>query len=140
MSVTTISLDNSTGTPKTLPAPTRADIYPEPQVTPMIPLDGAMIVQRSANRGNTGDKNGVRVLEWNALPVDPSGITGVSHTMTLAELKALEGKSSDLNGGTCWDSVYVADTDIKIIRVRTKYLKDMEGTSWYEVRMEFVEE
>lgn len=123
---------------RTFPAPTRSKLYPDPVLTVFKPPDGDAIVDRSAHRGNTGDKNGRRFLEWNALPL--TSPPGVTYAGTIAQLKALEGLDSVINLGTTAGGIYSADQDVTILSVSVDPInKGGSGAFWHRVKMDFIE-
>lgn len=97
----------------TYPCPTDFNVYPDPELSVFVPIDGANIVHRSNNRGNQGDKNGLRTFRWGLLPATaPSGFTG-----TPATLKSLEGTATTINCGSVMGGVYNSSTNIQVHEV-----------------------
>jgi hypothetical protein len=132
MAIKTITIDS-----KTIPAPTRLNAYPPGATTLHLPVDGAAIAQVSNNRDTQGTMNTVRSLEWDAIPLD-SG----DWTLSIDELKALEGQNTTIQATSVFSNIYNASTNIKIINVDPVYLRDADygGTSkaWFSLTVNYV--
>ena len=96
----------------TVVAPSNCRPFGNSDLTVIVPIDGNVIVQRSANSDSTGDKNARRTMTWEGLPTSDSRWTHTPFT-----LMALEGTTTTVTMGTLWGSIYIFSTSIKIIKV-----------------------
>jgi len=115
MAMTTITISGSTIGEKTIMGPTSINAYGNPILTRHVPIDGATILDISANRDSYGDKNAPRRMRWDAITT-----TGAEWGMSLVELKALEGTDAELNATGC--TAYTATQTIRVEAVNANFI------------------
>lgn len=115
MSFSTITITGAIIGAKTLPPPSTPNVYAPSTISKFDPIDGNMILQVSNNRDSYGDKNSDHSLVWDAL-LDSSSLW----TMTIAELKSLEGTDAVIDGASCLP--YTTTQSIRVSNVSLDWL------------------
>jgi len=128
----TITLNDAGGTPRTLICPTACDSYAAGTTNLLNPIDGTAIAQVSNNRDTYGTKNDPRVMEWDLLATTAPDS---EYTMTLAQLKALEGQDTVL---TTTYFGYTGTQNIKVINVDLIWEGYWDSLDWFNVRVTFL--